>query len=409
MFDPENLDAAFEELDALYPAGEAAPYARTWSAISGVYTSFNRHELPATTPDWVTVDNRPLATFEYRDAATFFSATWDLTPQTSIYIEAVHQLNSFGAVVTHAVYGTSQEGFDAEWRQTSLLTVEGGLVNRCEIFDEMDLAAAVARFDELVRPASLLDNAATRIWDRMADAFNRRHVEDFLALSAADIRYDDRRRGLRDEFEGSSAQRKAVLAMFEAPSDSVHMTAEPIAIRGSRLALNRLCFRDTEFDDRPITVEMLQTVEVNESGLLQLSVSFDPDDIDAAFEELDARYLAGEAAPYARTWSVIAGEPARFSRHELPAATPDPVYIDRRKLVSIEGVDLAASVRAVWDITSGASIYIEAVHRLSELGAVFTYVLKMTIARGLRRGSVDDHDVQSRRRSNQPHRSVRRG
>ena len=235
MFDPENLDAAFEELDALYPAGEAAPYARTWSAISGVYTSFNRHELPATTPDWVTVDNRPLATFEYRDAATFFSATWDLTPQTSIYIEAVHQLNSFGEVVTHAVYGTSQEGFDAEWRQTSLLTVEGGLVNRCEIFDEMDLAAAVARFDELVRPASLLDNAATRIWDRMADAFNRRHVEDFLALSAADIRYDDRRRGLRDEFEGSSAQRKAVLAMFEAPSHSVHMTAEPIAIRGSRL------------------------------------------------------------------------------------------------------------------------------------------------------------------------------
>ena len=35
-------------------------------------------------------------------------------------------------------------------------------------------------------------------------------------------------------------------------------------------------------------------------------VMFDIDDVDAAFAELDARYLAGEAAEYAHTWSVIA-------------------------------------------------------------------------------------------------------
>ena len=47
---------------------------------------------------------------------------------------------------------------------------------------------------------------------------------------------------------------------------------------------------------------------------------FEADDIDAAFEELDARYLAGEAARPRATWSVITRAYAAFNRHELPAA-----------------------------------------------------------------------------------------
>ena len=78
---------------------------------------------------------------------------WDLTPDVSIYIEAVHRLSDLGAVVTWAANGTSQEGFDAEWRVISLVTVEGDLINRCELFDEADIDAALARFDELSRPA----------------------------------------------------------------------------------------------------------------------------------------------------------------------------------------------------------------------------------------------------------------
>ena len=52
-------------------------------------------------------------------------------------------------------------------------------------------------------------------------------------------------------------------------------------------------------------------------------VTFDLDDFDAAIAELDARYLAGEAAAHAHTWSVIAGAYAALNRRELPATTPD--------------------------------------------------------------------------------------
>ena len=59
--------------------------------------------------------------------------------------------------------GTSQEGFDAEWRTIDLVTVEGDLISRCEIFDEADLDAALARFEELHPPAPRLENAASRV------------------------------------------------------------------------------------------------------------------------------------------------------------------------------------------------------------------------------------------------------
>ena len=71
--------------------------------------------------------------------------------QTSRLRRAVHRLSDLGAVVTARRHGTSREGFDAEWRTIALVTVDGDLVNRCELFDEADLDAALARFDELSR------------------------------------------------------------------------------------------------------------------------------------------------------------------------------------------------------------------------------------------------------------------
>ena len=80
---------------------------------------------------------------------------------------------------------------------------------------------------------------------------------------------------------------------------------------------------------------MLGIVEIDADNRVAARFLFDLNDIDAAFEELDARYLAGEAAAYARTWSVNSAvlrrvQPARTSRndpgldlHRPPAARND--------------------------------------------------------------------------------------
>ena len=167
MFDIDDIDAAFEELDARYLAGEAAAHAHTWSVIAGSFAAVNRHELPKLTRDWVNIDHRRAVAFAPGDMTAYIHATLDDTPDFRVYLEAVHRLSDLGAVVTWVSNGTSQAGFEAEWREISIATVEGDLINRCEMFDETDLDAALARFDELSRPAPRLENAASRVYERM--------------------------------------------------------------------------------------------------------------------------------------------------------------------------------------------------------------------------------------------------
>ena len=128
----------------------------------------------------------------------------------------------------------------------------------------------------------------------MADAFNRRDMAGLVALSSADGRYEDRRKGLREELEGPARQKAAHSALQTVPS-GWRMEVEPIAIRGAHLSLTREYYRDTDDADQPIAVELLRVTQVGDDSLTHDTVILDPDDINAAFAELDNRYLAGEA------------------------------------------------------------------------------------------------------------------
>jgi hypothetical protein len=159
LFDADDIEAAFEELESRYLIGEAASHQNTWSVVAEACACFNRHEVPATTPDSVAVEHRPLLTTDTVDLASAIRAVWDLTPEARMDIATVHRLSDLGAVITYVLKGTSQDGFDAEWRMVEIFTVEGDRIKRCEIFDEEDLDVALATFDELDRP---LENGATK-------------------------------------------------------------------------------------------------------------------------------------------------------------------------------------------------------------------------------------------------------
>ncbi len=382
MFDLDDIDAAFEELDARYLAGEAAAHAHAWSVIASIYAGFNRREPPATTPDSVFTDHRPLQNLGAVDLVAAIRSMWDVASDLNVCIEAVHRLSELGAVVTQTLKGTSQEGLDAEWRTIEIFTVEGDLLSRCEAFDEADLDAALARFEELHPPTPRHENAASRLHERFLEYYA---AEDSLAMAemlAVNYSSDDRRRvvgsGVRDGRDPHIADMRARAELWNTNLESTVM-----AIRGERLALMRIGLSDRDEEPEAFSTEVLAIGEIDADERIVASVTFDLDEIDAAFAELDARYLAGEAAAHANTWSVIAGAHAAFNRHELPATTSDPVYIDHRPFVSIEGVDLGATLRAVWDITPASSVYIEAVHRLDEVGAVATQVLTGTSQQGL--------------------------
>ncbi len=138
MFDIDDLDAAFEELDRRYLASVPTPLADTWNLITRAYAGMTRGELPPTSPDLVNVDHRRVAPMAPDNGIAYLRASWDLAPEFNLHIEAVHRLTELGAVFTRWSSGTSQEGFDAEWRAVDVITVKGGLIHRGEIFDEDD-------------------------------------------------------------------------------------------------------------------------------------------------------------------------------------------------------------------------------------------------------------------------------
>ena len=242
-FDLDDFDAAIAELDARYLAGEAAAHAHTWSVVAAAYAGFNRRELLATTPDWVNIDHRRGAAFAPGDMIAYLHAAWDDSPDTKIYIEAVHRLSEIGAVVTHLARGISQEGFDAEWRDVHVLAVEGDMVSRSELFDEADLDAAIARFDQLSRPAPRLENAASQVAERVMAHFTARDWDAITAMLADDFSSDDRRRVVN---AGLRHGRDAAIEEAHANADlgANEVTSTVIATRGDRLVLRRARYSD---------------------------------------------------------------------------------------------------------------------------------------------------------------------
>ncbi len=101
---------------------------------------------------------------------------------------------------------------------------------------------------------------------------------------------------------------------------------------------------------RRFASEVLAFVEIDADNRIAARVMFDLDDFDAAFAELDARYLAGEAAAHAHTWSVVRGGYAAFNRHELPLTTPDWVNIDHRRATAFAPGELTEYIQAMWDL-----------------------------------------------------------
>jgi hypothetical protein len=109
LYDIDDIDAAFDELDKRYLAGEAAAHARPWSAITSIHTLSNHDGVLPT--DWVTVDHRRATPFASGELNDVIGSANDLTPDLRAQIETVHRLDRFVAVVTNVRTESRTTGF----------------------------------------------------------------------------------------------------------------------------------------------------------------------------------------------------------------------------------------------------------------------------------------------------------
>ncbi|MDG4665428.1 hypothetical protein [Mycobacterium sp. 236(2023)] len=87
-------------------------------------------------------------------------------------------------------------------------SVDGDLTDRCELFDETDLDAALARFDELSTKAHL-QNAATTVCRCVRTAFAARHWDVVAQLLAEDLHNEARGERRDPSRAGNDARRHA--------------------------------------------------------------------------------------------------------------------------------------------------------------------------------------------------------
>ena len=93
-----------------------------------------------------------------------------------------------------------------------------------------------------------------------------------------------------------------------------NITSTSLRPAGERLVLSRARTSGRDQRAEAFHTDVLDVVEIDADERIAALVVFDPDDFDAAIAELDARYLAGEAAAHSETWSVIAEAYAALNR-----------------------------------------------------------------------------------------------
>jgi hypothetical protein len=211
------------------------------------------------------------------------------------------------------------------------VTNEAGQGTRFEYFDEHDFDAAVARLDELSRADSRIpriENTATRSMEQFPVLARTRRFDAMADLIAEDYMRVDHRRGVpAPTAHGPDDFVEMIRATLDVGFDEIRNT--PVAVRGERAALSRVDVHAS--DGREIS--FLQVHEWDNSKLVY-AAHFDEDDLDAAMDELAARYAAGEGAAHANLIEVNRAWIRALNSHDHEAArtlaAPDFEYIDHR-------------------------------------------------------------------------------
>jgi hypothetical protein len=196
------------------------------------------------------------------------------------------------------------------------------------------------------------DNAAATAFADYHAAWGAQDWSRVEARLAEDVESDDRRAWAQLRVSGRRAHLDVLRGAIDVGAS--RFTCRTLATRASRVALVEVFGGGRDEDLGAPTLGVLDVVELDLHGRIAAVVIFDTDDLDAAVAELDARYIAGEAAPFAGTWAAVVDAYRRFN--EGRAGNWRGGTVDVNAFADVPGVRARATV----------------VHRLAGRGALVT-------------------------------------
>jgi class 3 adenylate cyclase len=310
-FDEDDLAAAVAELDARYVAsGEGTAAEADLLAASA---AMNQRDWDAFTAslsrEMVTIDHTPIG-FGRADRDGFVREQMQslvaLVPDAVIVPVKLIASGEVVLVVLHT-HGTTTEGSRYEWAPLLVSRRDGsGHTDRVEFFEVEDWDAALDRFDELAAESAAdtrspeVVNASTRATTRLWTATRDLRFDEVRTLLADDVERIDRRAGISAApTHGVDEYLEVLHAAFDR-SEVEEVVVTPLAVRGERLSLSHLAIRALGFE-----IVLAMVAELDDDGRVAFMANYDVEDLVAAQDELDDRFVAGEAAPYAPLLATV--------------------------------------------------------------------------------------------------------
>ena len=370
-FRGDDMHLALARLIELHADDELPPDRR-----AGRYTLADniREGRGGNSPDIEIIDRRPgrLWTLQGRDAlrgaaGELRQLSADLVWRTTGILGLTENVALFEVEAT----GHNDEGGPVQFSITEVLTYgEDGLIASCEVFLPEQVDDALRRFDELsdAVPDVKFENRVTVLVQRLTDGILAADPDAGAPFMVEDVVLDDRRAIVAHRSEGRSAYLAYMRSVVE--SGVTHLSHGPFAIRGRCLVLER-----TTAGGPQTLVESLAVQEATEDGRLLSTVVFNPDEVDAAYEELDARYLAGEGAKEADTLRPVFGYVAAYNSHD-PAGcvrwlADGFTAVDRDRRIGAE--ELVAELRSTFERVPDARARILDVEAVDEGDALLLW------------------------------------
>ena len=127
------------------PGRRAAPYARVWERALEIVSEVNRHEPGRMIKALAYTDHRRVP-FAPGDFGRAVEELWAIVSDARYTINAVHALGAHGTVANLLIEGTDTHGNELQWARAILFDADEP---RLEIYEEVDVGAALARFEEL--------------------------------------------------------------------------------------------------------------------------------------------------------------------------------------------------------------------------------------------------------------------
>jgi tetratricopeptide (TPR) repeat protein len=338
-FDLDDEAAAWAELDAHFVANEGALHPEAWGWYTAFRRAFDARDWDAmielTADEQVARNHRTVGWGTLRGRGAWVGPVRELIAMAEDTQQRVDHLRICprGSLM-HATWVGTREGGTFETPQLIVTEVdESGRQTALDLFGPESSDAAWRRFEEIASPHApthRFQNAAARVNDRLVAAWRASDWDAFAACVAPTGRFIDRRRMFRVEL---SPEQFAASARQLGEMESAQLHSEILATRGQRLALNRLHIEVSGGDVGASDVVHLNVVETDEHGSNLAQVRFDPDDLEAATAELDARYAAGEGGVLWRVNHDLFAAAFRRDREAcLAALAPGFFVVDHRRL-----------------------------------------------------------------------------